>query len=1491
MNKIRYIIITLVWILATCYLLPAILLHIPAIQNYVGREVAAVVAKKLGTDVTVQRVDVGFFNRLVIDGVAINDQQNHPMFRATRMAAKIDLLSLLNGRIRISSTQIFGLDARLYQKAEGSAPNYQFVIDSLSSKDNDKPSQIDLVIHSIVVRNGNLRYDRWWKPQTTQINPNHLRLSHISGHFELNSLTPNDIDAAVKKLSFQEQSGLSIENLSFALKADKQKAVIRQLCLCLPHSTLSFPNTSIRYQAANGSAGKTSFQMESQLAESHITLSDLAFYVPQLKQYSNRVSLQTQIKWSASSLELSRLRVNSKDLLSIKANVQYSPNDTKKAWGADIQAMRVNIPKLDALITSITHGKTSLPPVLTRFGYAEWTGKISQQKEALRAQGKLKTDVGNADVDVNMCGKQVALVFETEGMELGRILDNSHFGKLAASVHAQATIPNKLHELQLAIQANVPTFDFKGYRYQNISIKGNIADDVYNGLLSLDDPNGHIRFEGKASGILSYLEGNKAKQIGLDANLSANQVHLKRLQITDALGNRTFSFKARANGEGISLNNLNGVLDVDNFSLHQPGEKYQLAHLHIDTRNNLLSRSLTAHTDFARLDIQGQYDYATIWQSLQNIVARYLPSLSSRVQLQSQDHFTLSLAVSDATLLQQALHLPLTLHEPIIMEGNIDGYRGNMTISAPDFSYNSQRIKGTDIHLLATDSLKASFLANHVGDNNKSLTIKGEIAAKENHMKPTVCFSMNGGTPVQATLNADVAFNRVHGKLVSNIHLNPSYVVIDTIPFNVLPSDITYSQHHLDIDHFEVSNNKQLININGQMSGSTNDSLRVTLKNIDVPYVLDILNFHSVAFDGTASGTAYVKKLFSSPRVQANLQVNDFQFEGGDMGTLHAKVLFNNGRIDINAIAKDGEDSHTDIGGYVSIKNNYIDLPIHANNSRINFIQTYTKSFMDSVDLRGDGWVRVIGPLNKVNLVGDMRATGAAHIAPLNTTYHMQQARVRLVPNEITFMNDTIRDRDGNFALLTGAIHHQALRKLTYDISIEAHDLLAYNNPVADLTSSFWGRVYASGICDIHGKAGETIMNIEATPSIGSFIEYNAVQQGAVGNQEFIQWNSPVSNIIANTTETKDSLEDVLQKESSDNTEDIPSDLHINFLVNANPNFTLRVLMDAASGDNISLIGNGVIRASWFNKGAFQMFGNYDIVGGSYDVTIQNIIKRSFMFQPGSLIAFGGDPYDASLDLKAQYVLNGVSLSDLQLGNSFKSNNIRVNCLMDIDGTPALPKVTFGLDLPTLSADAQQMVRSVINSQEDMNQQVLYLLAVGRFYTQGANNAMLDQQAQSQASLAMQGLLSGTLSQQISTVLSNVIKSNKWSFGANISTGDEGFSNAEYEGLLDGRLLNNRLLINGEFGYRDNATTDNASFIGDFDVRYLFTPNGNLAVHFYNQNNDRYFTRNSLTTQGVGLIIKKDFGKLHELFKFKRSTWTRRSKGNKKDKQSKVVKP
>ncbi len=85
------------------------------------------------------------------------------------------------------------------------------------------------------------------------------------------------------------------------------------------------------------------------------------------------------------------------------------------------------------------------------------------------------------------------------------------------------------------------------------------------------------------------------------------------------------------------------------------------------------------------------------------------------------------------------------------------------------------------------------------------------------------------------------------------------------------------------------------------------------------------------------------------------------------------------------------------------------------------------------------------------------------------------------------------------------------------------------------------------------------------------------------------------------------------------------------------------------------------------------------------------------------------------------------------------------------------------------------------------------------------------------------------------------------------------FSDTEVDVALSSRLLNNRLLLNGNFGYRDKATS-NTTFVGDFDIEYLLNRSGNLRLKAYNHYNDQnYYLKSALTTQGIGIIYRKDF--------------------------------
>ena len=224
-------------------------------------------------------------------------------------------------------------------------------------------------------------------------------------------------------------------------------------------------------------------------------------------------------------------------------------------------------------------------------------------------------------------------------------------------------------------------------------------------------------------------------------------------------------------------------------------------------------------------------------------------------------------------------------------------------------------------------------------------------------------------------------------------------------------------------------------------------------------------------------------------------------------------------------------------------------------------------------------------------------------------------------------------------------------------------------------------------------------------------------------------------------------------------------------------------------------------------------------------------------------------------------------LNDLTGTTLYNQNpKVKVICILDITGN--LGNMNFGFDImmPNVNDETRQLVRSLISTDEEMNMQMIYLLGLGRFYT----NEYARATGESNTTGAVNTLLSSTISGQINQMLSNVIGTNsKWNFGTGLATGEKGWNDLDIEGILSGTLLNDRLLINGNFGYRDNTLTNRANFIGDFDVRWRLSENGNTYIKAYNQTNDRYFTKATLNTQGIGISYQKDFDSWKRLFRRK----------------------
>lgn len=1432
LKRFKHIISCIIWTIFALYVILIVLLHLPPVQTFLGSTVATALAQKFGTEVSVGKINLGFFNRIIIDDVRMLDQKGDSMIYASRLSAKVDLLPLKDGKISVSSAQLFGLRANIYRQNAKSDMNIQFMLDSLASKDTTQHKPLDLRIGSVIIRHGSIAYNQRDIASAAGVfSPQHIGISNLSAHIALHHLTDNDIHLSIKKIAFTDKSGLQVKNLRFKVNADKHQARLSDFQLELPKSHLLLEDLIATYRTdEKGKLISETLQFEGGIKPSLITLSDVACFAPILRKWNDALYIDTHFSGTSTSARIHQLHFKTQSgSILLKANAKASDWNRKLHWLANIETLKVSDEGVEQIAANLG-SKVKIPKEVLRLGNIYYKGVASGKgKSQIGTKGVLRTDAGNVEIDAHQNGKQLYAKVDTKGINLGKILDNAKLGIIAAHLTAQGT---KEH---LVAKGEIPLFDFNNYRFSNIRLDGSYNKGLIDGLASIADPNINLQVAGKYSIPKKQYEA---------------QLNLAHLQPT-----------------------VLGVKMADNT--------YTLNDIRVSAKNEGADSYLDLEAPFANIHVKGQYDYGTLVQTMTNMLASKLPTLPGigKTSNKTRNNFSIEAEIASTEILQRMLGVPLDIQQPVVIDGNISDLDRsvNLTAQLPAFSYNGSDYSGGALQMNTEgDTLKVDARIKTGAAGSTSPTLHVKAAAADNTLMASLGYNNHSKSlPIHGALNAEAQFYK-NTDNVSTAHVDilPSVIHIGEKPWKVHPADITYSKNHLEIENFEVSHGDQHVAVNGLATPNKEDSIVAQLKDVDVEYILNLVNFHSVDFSGKASGKAIVKSIFNDPDAYAKLDIKDFEFEHGPMGILHANVSFNKelSQIDINAVADEGEEHQTLIDGYVSPKRNYIDLGIEAQGTNMKFMESFCGSFMDDIQARAKGKVNLVGDLSDINLVGDLYATGKMHMKQLGTEYSFKNLHAHAIPDDILLNNDTIFDRNHNMALVSGGIHHKHLTRLSYDLTLKAHNFLGYDtHEFGDNT--FYGTVYATGEVGIHGKSGETIIDIDAEPGPGSIFVYNVASPDAISDKSFIHWHD-----IA--PELTDSLK--LQQKDADDDIDFSSDMRINFLVNATPNLTLKLMMDPQSGDYITLNGNGVLRANWFNKGSFDMFGNYVVDHGVYKLTIQNVIKKDFEFMPGGTIAFGGNPYNAPLNLQAKYTVNGVPLSDLSIGRSFSSNNIRVDCLMNITGTPQSPSVDFSMDLPTVNTDAKQMIYSVINSQEEMNQQVLYLLAIGRFYAQTKNNqSSEDADQQSQTSLAMQSFLSGTISQQLNTVLSNVVKSNNWNFGANISTGDEGFNNAEYEGILSGRLLNNRLLFNGQFGYRDNANATQ-SFIGDFDLRYLIFPNGNLAVRMYNQTNDRYFTRNSLNTQGLGLIMKKDFNGWRDLFGIKKKKEVKKKSGSKK---------
>ena len=1453
--------------------------------------VAEELSDLLNTRVTIGRINIGLLNRIIIDDVLLDDQDEQEMLKVTRLSAKFDIMPFFKGKRSISSVQLFGFNINLQKKTPDSPPNFKFVLDAFASNDTvKKDNSLDLRINSILIRRGRMAYHVLSEEETPgKFNAKHVQLQNIIANISLKALSKDSINLGIKRLSLDEKvSGFSLKKMSLKLVANSRQTSIDNFAIELPETSLKLDTIHLIYDSLKAFDRFTEqVRFSFRTLPSQITLKDISPFLPALSHFKEPISLDMEVKGTVNQLTCSHLEITADNRqFRLKGDVALQdlshPQDAY-VFGT-LSELTATTRGVGFLVRNLSHDYNGVPPVLERLGNVSFRGEVSGYFTDIVTYGQLHTDLGGVNMDLKLSSDKSKGLFaysgavKTTDYKLGKLLANEQLGEITFNLDVHGRhVTDRLPVVEL--KGLIASVDYSRYRYENITLDGEYKQGGFNGKVALDDPNGSIYLNGDVN-VSSRIPTFNFQAI-------INKLRPHDLNLTSKYPDTEFSLKLRANFTGGSVDEMIGEINVDSLEFMSPEKQYFMNNMNIRASKQNNENQLRLTSEFLTASVEGKFQYHTLPASILNIMRKYVPSLilPPKKPIETHNNFQFDIHIYNTDILSTIFDIPLTVYTHSTLKGYFNDPLQRLRVEGyfPRLQYKNNFIEsGMILCENPSDHIRARVRLTNLKKKG-AVNLSLDAQAKDDNISTTLNWGNSAAVTYSGQLAAVAKFLRTEGEkplLKAMVEVKPTDIILNDTLWQIHPSQVVVDSGKVDVNNFYFSHQDRYVRINGRLSDNPQDSVKVDLKDINMGYVFDIASISDdVNFEGDATGTAYASGVFKKPVMNTRLFIKNFSLNQGRLGDLNIYGEWDNENrgIRLDASIKDISTTPSRVTGIIHpLKpESGLDLNIEANELNLKFLEHYMKSIANDIKGRATGKVHFYGKFKGLNLDGAVMTDASMNFDILNTHFAIKDT-ILLAPTGLTFNNIHISDMEGHSGRMNGYLHFQHFKNLNYRFEIQANNMLVMNTKEST-DMPFYGTVYGTGNALLTGNAIQGLdVNVAMTTNRNSIFTYiNGSVASATSNQ-FIKFVDKTPRRTIQDSIQIISYYEQLQQKRQEAEEEQKTDIRLNILVDATPDATMKIIMDPVAGDYISGKGTGNIRTEFYNKGDVKMFGSYQINQGVYKFSLQEVIRKDFVIKNGSTITFNGAPLDANLDIQASYTVNSASLNDLipeESSSIIQQPNVKVNCIMNLSGILVRPTIKLGIELPNERDEVQTLVRNYISTEEQMNMQILYLLGIGKFYTEDARN--------NQNSNVMSSVLSSTLSGQLNNALSQVFETNNWNIGTNLSTGDKGWTDMEVEGILSGQLLNNRLLINGNFGYRDNPMA-NTNFVGDFEAEWLINRSGDIRLKAYNETNDRYYTKTNLTTQGVGIMYKKDFNKWSDLFFWNK--WKLRNKRKQEEK-------
>lgn len=1457
-----------------------------SIRRVANNELSALLA----TEVSIGRVEIHPFNRISLHNVIALDDNGSPALEIEEISAAFELFHLLRtSRLVIDFALLYRPEIKLCKETKDSPINISNILSALQSDRTDKhQSRYDLKVNTVVIRKGSLRFDINDTPTRDSIfDPAHIEISDVFLNAYIPKISNSEYRVEIDRFAFKETSGFELTDLTAAAAIGANGSKLERLKIKLPNSALDFKPVSIHNKTIESLIA--TFRKEGIdagiLPGSTIYLPDLRAFAHSLDEYDYNIGIIADCKVSANDISASNI-ILSLDDNSLYAHIKCEATDLSKGVNSVLSTSSVKV----------SASSEGIKSVLQHLKRSAITDKIIKNLRGqnlfsanITATGalnnlRLRADVSFAENSLSLNGSIntrdsfKTINYHAKGIadftNLGLLLPPSAPSALQAGINAKGRIARGKPSIDLNVDS--ASINYLGKRFKGISMQAAYNNNDYEASLTVD--NKLIELEADCNG---HIEGpSKA----VDASLRIVHADVLALTQNENYAGYYMSGTADTQLEFTDIDDINGTLSISDLNICDSiasTPDFRLSALTVNARPSGDSPGIEISSDYINGYINGAYKVSAVYPTLRDMVCTILPSLDAASDTDyfaatsgGDNNFTFSFQISRCPDVCRFLHLPVSIIHTASISGHVSDvfHTASANVVAGYLLQGDRIIESTELNtsIDADDDRMNLYATTKIPTQKGLLTVTADLTGASDRVGSDINWSIERSIPIDGSFDFSTLLRRnVNNNLEAEITFNPGTITFGTDIWNIRPSSVDIADKRISVDYFSLVSDDKSITVNGTVSANDDDNLRIFLNKFTLLDIFETLEIDNVLIGGTATGVFSGRKLLSSePEITCKrLHVDDISYNYCVLGDADISAYWNNEHksFSLDADITGSTGLHSKIFGEIFPTHEALDLTFDVSHAPVGFMKPFMAAFASDLEGHVTGKARLFGTFKELDMEGNVFAENFRIKIGFTNTWYTANDNIYLRPGEIEIPGIEIRDIYGNTAKLSGYLKHRYFKdpSFRFDVS-DARNLLSYN--VDETQNSDWyGTIYGNGGVTVSGEPG--VVDINVMMATAPHSTFTFVLSGRLDAEEysFIKFTDIRAEARRDSIISHSNIPEFVrnyQAKRDNQTNDDPSAFNLNLQVDINPNAQMTLVMDPLSGDEIKATGSGTLGLNYGSlNNDLKMYGTYKIDRGSYSFSLQDIIVKEFIISEGSTIDFRGDPYSAQLGISAIYPVNA-NLSDLDESftqdKDLNRTNVPVHALLLVNGDMRQPNISFDLAFPTLTQDTYRKVKSIISTDEMMNRQIIYLLALNRFYTP-------EYMASTTKGNELVSVASSTLSSQLGNMLGKL--SDAWSIAPNLRSDHGDFSDFEVDVALSSRLLNNRLLFNGNFGYRDKTLNTN-QFVGDFDIEYLLNPSGNWRLKAYNRYNDQnYYVRTAQTTQGVGLLFKRDF---NDFFSFLR---------------------